>query len=84
MAVQRLLRGTGYALSAVLVVVGGFLAGLYFVGVAEIFVEQPPDRSWLFWGLPLAFIGLGLLVSGVVLAIAMRSVGRKERKAAPP
>jgi hypothetical protein len=53
---------------------GLFFVGAYVVGVVEILVDQPADRSWLFWGLGIASIGGVLLVSGVALIFVWRKI----------
>lgn len=48
---------------------GLFLLGGYVVGVVDILIHRPADRSWIFWGLGLAFIGASLLVGGAALLV---------------
>lgn len=57
------------AIGIPLAMAGVFLVGVYVVGVVDIIINQPPDRSWLFWGLALAFIGVFCLTTGVVLLV---------------
>lgn len=52
-----------------LAIAGLFLVLIYMVGVVDILVNQPPDQSWLFWGLGVAFIGVTLLAGGIVLLV---------------
>jgi membrane protein implicated in regulation of membrane protease activity len=56
-------------LGAILTASGLFLLGLYLAGVVDVVIDQPADRSWLFWGLGVAFIGVTLLVGGVALIV---------------
>lgn len=66
---------------AALSIVGLFLLGSYAVGVLRIVIEQPADRSWLFWGLALAGIGVMLIAGGVALLVIWRSLrGRQDRR----
>jgi len=44
----------------------------YIAGVVDIIVSQPADRSWLFWGLGLAAIGLTLVGAGIGLLLLWR------------
>jgi hypothetical protein len=44
----------------------------YIAGVIDIIVSQPADRSWLFWGLGLAAIGLTLVGAGIGLLLLWR------------
>ncbi len=56
-------------LGAILTASGLFSLGLYLAGVVDVVIDQPADRSWLFWGLGVAFIGGTLLVGGVALIV---------------
>ena len=56
-------------LGAILTASGLFLLGLYLAGVVDVVIDQPADRSWLFWGLGVAFSGVTLLVGGVALIV---------------
>lgn len=49
-----------------------FAVVAYIAGLIDIIVSQPADRSWIFWGLGLAAIGLALLGAGVGLLIVWR------------
>jgi hypothetical protein len=40
--------------------------------VIDIVVDEPADRSWIFWGLGLASIGLALLAAGIGLLLVWR------------
>lgn len=65
-----------------LIAMGGYFLGVYLFGVVDIMINKPPDRSWLFWGIPVAFVGLIMLAAGVGLAMTAwrlrpgRQVGR--------
>lgn len=74
---RSLLRAFTLLSGAALSIVGLFLFGSYVVGVIRIVIEQPADRSWLFWGLALAGIGVMFTVGGVALLVVWRSLGRK-------
>lgn len=56
----------------VLTLSGLVLFGIYVGGVIDILIDQPADRSWLFWGIGLAFIGITLLVGGIALLVVWR------------
>lgn len=56
----------------VLTVCGLFFLGAYVAGVIDILIAQPADRSWLFWGLGVGFIGITLLVGGIALLVVWR------------
>jgi hypothetical protein len=62
-----------------MILIGLFLAGAYVWGVLEVLVEKPPDRSWLFWGLGVAFIGIMLTGGGLDVAFLSRSLFRSRR-----
>lgn len=66
----------------ILVFAGLFGIGIYAAGVIEIVVEQPPDRSWLFWGLIFLLGGLTCLGGGIGLIYAWRAMGRAESTSA--
>ena len=59
-------------LGVALTAAGLFFFGLYVVGVVDIVIRQPPDRSWLFWGLGPAFMGITLLIGGIALLVVWR------------
>lgn len=63
-----------------LTVTGILMIGAYLVGVVDIFIDQPPDRSWLFWGIPIATIGATALLGGVGLLILWRHLGKPEKE----
>lgn len=71
-----MLRIVALWLGIALIGVGLAGVGAYLWGVAGIVIDQPPDRSWLFWGLPLAMIGTTSLVAGVGLLILWRHLKR--------
>ena len=80
---RRVLGVAGYALGGVLIAMGVFAVGAYVVGVVDILVEKPADRSWLFWGAGLAMFGLIVAGIGVGLVVAIRLSNRKTRVDAP-
>lgn len=69
---SRLLTSAALVLGIVLSGSGLIFLGIYIAGVIEILIDQPADRSWLFWGLGIAFIGMTLLVAGVALVVVWR------------
>lgn len=69
---SRALSTLALVLGILLTASGLFFLGSYLAGVVEILLEQPADRSWLFWGLGIAFIGITLLVGGVALVVVWR------------
>ena len=69
-------RWVVYGAAAVLAGVGLFLVGAYLWGVVEIIVEDPADKSWLFWGLGLALFGVMFVGGGIGLALFGRSLGQ--------
>jgi hypothetical protein len=77
--VKRVIMVAVSAVGVVLVAFGLFLVGAYAVGIIEIFVEKPADRSWLFWGAGLAVFGVMLASAGVGLILAARSWRRRSR-----
>jgi hypothetical protein len=79
-AMRYVLLIVGIGLSAF----GLFGIGVYVAGVIEILVDQPADRSWLFWGLGVAGIGASLLAGGVALIVISRSMGNKTWSAEGP
>lgn len=66
---SRLLRALAVSSGIPLTLAGLFLIGAYIAGVVDIMINRPADRSWIFWGLGVAFIGVTLLVSGAVLLV---------------
>lgn len=53
----------------------GFLGiGLYAVGAVRVVMTDAEDRSWLYWGLGVAAIGLTLVVGGVLLFVMWRKI----------
>lgn len=63
----------------VLTISGLILFGIYVAGVIDILIDQPADRSWLFWGLGFAFIGIILLVGGIALVVVWRKTRSTRR-----
>ena len=70
---SRLLPVAALTLGILLIAPGLFFLGSYVAGVVDIVIDQPADRSWLFWGLGVAFIGITLLVSGIALIVVWRT-----------
>lgn len=77
---SRFLPIAALTLGILLIAPGLFFLGAYVVGVAEILVDRPADRSWLFWGLGVAFVGIALLVCGIALIVVWRKT-RSRREA---
>lgn len=75
-----MLRIIALLLGLFLSVTGILMIGAYLVGVVDIFIDQPPDRSWLFWGIPIATIGATALLGGVGLLILWRHIGKTEKR----
>lgn len=73
---RPLLRAFTLLSGAALSIVGSFLLGSYVVGAVRIVIEQPADRSWLFWGLALAGIGIMSTAGGVALLVIWWSLRR--------
>lgn len=73
-----MLRKSALIVGIVLILVGIGGVGAYAAGVIDIVVNDPADRSWLFWGF--GFLGFGLvsLGTGVGLLFLWRSLGRQE------
>lgn len=78
-AESRALSSLALILGVLLTASGLFFLGSYLLGVVDILIDQPPDRSWLFWGLGVAFIGITLLVGGIALIVVWRKT-RPERE----
>ncbi len=76
-----LLRFGAYAAAVLLTAFGVFLIGAYVVGAVEVIAEDAADKSWLYWGLALAFFGVVVLVMGIGLAWWSWTLGRKNREA---
>lgn len=69
---RQALRSAALVIGLGLTVLGLFAVGTYVAGVIDIFVERPADRSWLFWGLAVAGLGVVALGSGITLLIIWR------------
>ena len=70
---HRLRLILGWALQIVgagLVLFGVWAVGAYVWGVIEVLNE--PDRSWIFWGLAILFIGIGAIGTGVGMVVSGR------------
>lgn len=74
-----LIRFTAYAAAVLLSAFGIFLIGAYVAGAIEVIVEDAPDKSWLYWGLALAFLGVVVLIMGIGLAWWSWKLGKKNR-----
>lgn len=74
-----MLRTSALVVGITLTVLGLVLVGFYLVGVVEIVIEQPADRSWLFWGLGIAGFGATVLAGGVGLIALWRHLSKAER-----
>lgn len=72
-----MLRAAALVLGLVLVGFGLMGIGFYGYGVVEIIITRPPDRSWLFWGLPLGIGGATALVTGIGLLFLWRYLKRE-------
>lgn len=71
---QRWVRWSALIGGTVLIVFGSVLIGIYLFGVFEVITEDPPDKSWLFWGLGLFLFGIIGLGAGIGLALLGRSL----------
>lgn len=74
-----MLRTIALVVGITLTVLGLVLVGFYLVGVAEIIIEQPADRSWLFWGLGLAGFGATISMGGLALIALWLHLRKAER-----
>lgn len=74
-----MLRKSALVLGIALVVIGLAGVSMYMAGVVDIIIEQPADRSWLFWGFAFVAFGIISLGSGVGLLIVWRNLGRQEK-----
>ncbi len=73
-----MLRIVAFVLGLFLTLAGVMGIGVYAAGVIDIIINRPPDRSWLFWGIPIATIGTTALLGGVGLLILWRHLGKTE------
>ena len=71
---RRILGAIVLGGGVIAVAVGIVLMGAYVVGVIQVLDE--PDRSWLFWGLAILFLGIALAGIGGRLAILGRNLIR--------
>ena len=78
-----MLRKSALAIGVLLILAGLGGVGIYAAGVVDIIVEQPADRSWLFWGAGFLFFGILALGSGVALLVVWRNLSRQERPQPP-
>jgi len=69
---SRFLPPVAFVLGIVFTGAGFVLLGIYVAGVIEILIDRPADRSWLFWGLGVAFMGIIQVVGGVALVVVWR------------
>ncbi|MGB7859668.1 MAG: hypothetical protein WBM90_04160 [Acidimicrobiia bacterium] len=76
---QRWVRWSSLIGGTVLIVFGSVLIGIYLFGVFEVITEDPPDKSWLFWGLGLFLFGMFGLGTGIGLAVLGRSLRSSSR-----
>lgn len=74
-----MLRKSALAVGVLLIIAGSGGVGIYAAGLIDIIIEQPADRSWLFWGAGFLFFGILALGSGITLLFAWRNLGRQER-----
>lgn len=74
-----MLRTSALAVGIALTLLGLVLVGFYLFGVVEIVIEQPADRSWLFWGLGLAGFGATISIGGLALIALWRHLKKTER-----
>lgn len=74
-----LIRFGAYAAALLLSAFGLFLIGAYVAGAIEVIAEDAADKSWLYWGLALAFLGGVVLVMGIGLAWWSWKLGKKNR-----
>lgn len=73
------IRFGAYAAAILLSAFGIFLIGAYVAGAIEVVVEDASDKSWLYWGLALAFFGIVVLAMGIGLAWWSWRLGRQNR-----
>lgn len=73
-----MLQRVALILGIVLTVLGLVGVGAYLVGVVDIMIAKPADRSWLFWGLGIAGPGATLLIGGVGLLMLWRHLKKTE------
>lgn len=73
-----MLRRAALVVGIVLILVGIGGVGVYVAGVVDIIVNDPADRSWLFWGFGLLGFGIVALGSGIVLLVVWRNLVRRE------
>lgn len=76
MSRRRLLAWLSGAAAAVCLFVGGAALEWYLWDVA-IMESGNPDRSMLFWGLPIVFIGIAALGGGIGFGLLARSLFRQ-------
>lgn len=73
-----MLQKVALILGIVLTLLGLVGVGAYLVGVVDIMIDQPADRSWLFWGLGIAGPGATLLIGGIGLLTLWRHLRKTE------
>ena len=75
-----LLRFAAYAAAVLLSALGIFLLVAYIAGAIEVLVEDAADKSWLYWGLALAFFGVIVLATGIGLAWWSWQLGKQSQE----
>lgn len=73
-----MLRKSALTVGIILVLIGLAGVGMYLAGVLDIVVNEPADRSWLFWGFGFLGFGIVALGSGIGLLILRRNLRRQE------
>lgn len=75
-----MLRKTALGLGIGLSTIGSAGIAIYVAGAVDVLVNQPPDRSWLFWGLAVAGPAVGSLAGGVALLVLWWNLRRKDAR----
>lgn len=70
--VMRRILGIGAAVSAVVTFLIASVTAKWYVWDIAVGQAGDPDRSMLFWGLPILFIGVATAVVSVALALVAR------------
>lgn len=66
---RRPLLGTLAAVSSAVLLVPGIAALRWYLWEVLVVQSGAPDRSMVFWGLPVVFLGFALFISGVGAAV---------------